>query len=112
MQSKYIVVVLLFMVMCPYVNAWWSKTASRCFDVWSRCSGWSSAATGYLWLSCNKCCQCKGKSGGRCVSVAARGCPLSKNAYQCQCNGSSLRGGKPGFCGGKANYLFSCDNKN
>ena len=84
-----------------------SEVHGNCWQTWSRCSGWSSLATGHLWLSCNNCCQCMGKSGGSCVEVAST-CWMSSTAYQCQCHGTRV-GDSPSFCDGLANSAFSCD---
>merc|ERR1711874_25068 len=56
-----------------------------CYEVWSRCSGWSSFLTGYAWLTCDDRCKELGKSGGNCVPVPSN-CPLSSDAFQCQCH--------------------------
>merc|ERR1711913_193211 len=52
-----------------------------CYEVWSRCSGWSSFLTGYAWLTCDDRCKELGKSGGNCVPVPSN-CPLSSDALQ------------------------------
>ena len=60
---------------------------SGCWETWSRCTRWSSPATGILWQSCNDRCKCLGRGGGNCVEVNAR-CSTTGKAYQCQCYGS------------------------
>uniref|UniRef100_A0A914URR2 Uncharacterized protein n=1 Tax=Plectus sambesii TaxID=2011161 RepID=A0A914URR2_9BILA len=51
-----------------------------CYETWSRCSQWSSPATGVLWQSCKDHCG----GCGDCVLVPSK-CPISDKAYQCQC---------------------------
>ena len=58
-----------------------------CWETWSRCTRWSSPATGILWQSCNDRCKCLGRGGGNCVEVNAR-CSTTGKAYRCQCYGS------------------------
>nr|AHG59340.1 Mytimacin-5 [Mytilus galloprovincialis] len=86
------------------------QTKGGCWATWSRCSGWSSIATGHLWLDCNTCCKCKGKSGGSCHEVHSD-CFLSDTAMQCQCHHGALHGSRPSACSSMSNLDFSCDNK-
>ncbi|BFZ18849.1 hypothetical protein BsWGS_21888 [Bradybaena similaris] len=60
------------------------KIISDCYETWSRCSGWSSWATDWLWKNCDYRCKGLGRRGGRCVEVPSK-CFLSKTALQCQC---------------------------
>ncbi|KAH9502865.1 hypothetical protein Btru_074669 [Bulinus truncatus] len=56
-----------------------------CWDTWSRCSQWSSFATGILWHSCDERCKQLKRSGGNCV-LSPTNCPIVSNkTYQCQC---------------------------
>ncbi|KAH9502872.1 Hydramacin-1 [Bulinus truncatus] len=55
-----------------------------CWETWSRCSQWSSGATGILWLSCNGRCIQLGRAGGNCNLVKSK-CPIAPEPYQCQC---------------------------
>jgi Macin len=58
--------------------------AEKCFEAWSRCTGWSSAGTGVLWKTCAGRCQlCMGRAGGQCVHVNG---PCGAR-QQCQCSG-------------------------
>ncbi|GFO37945.1 macin [Plakobranchus ocellatus] len=74
------VLVAVAVISPDQVEAGWGD----CYETWSRCSRWSSPATGYLWLSCNDRCRELGRSGGNC-RPAPSSCPLSRKAYQCQC---------------------------
>ncbi|XP_048251606.1 neuromacin-like protein [Haliotis rufescens] len=59
----------------------------NCYRTWSRCSGWSSSMTGYLWRSCNDRCKDLGHAGGSCVLRDAPECSLTDQAYRCVCRG-------------------------
>lgn len=85
-------------------------SAGSCWETWSRCSRWSSAATGYLWLSCDNCCKCKGKASGSCKLVSGSRCWLtgSSRVYRCICKGTRS-GRKPGICSDLSNAAFSCE---
>lgn len=61
--------------------------ADDCYEAWSRCTGWSSGATGYLWKTCAGRCQlCKGRANGECKKVNGK-CGARQ---QCQCSGGSV----------------------
>ncbi|KAL4222737.1 hypothetical protein ACF0H5_018778 [Mactra antiquata] len=85
-------------------------SAGDCWDMWSRCSKWSSPATGYLWLSCDNCCKCKGKASGKCKKVTDKYCWVtgSSTSYRCICSKRRLRGRKPKVCKSMSNAAFSC----
>ena len=81
-RIQLILVVALFGVL-----AFLPQGESGCWATWSRCSGWSSGATGILWYGCDKRCKCLGRSGGNCNLIPAS-CSTTGYAYQCQCYGS------------------------
>ncbi|CAG2106862.1 unnamed protein product [Medioppia subpectinata] len=62
-------------------------SSSSCWDDWSRCTGWSSAAGGILWKKCNERCVCMNYKSGVCVEVSTTcaGLPSSTMVSQCQC---------------------------
>ncbi|KAL3852593.1 hypothetical protein ACJMK2_016212 [Sinanodonta woodiana] len=68
-----------------------------CWNTWSRCTKWSSGATGILWQSCEDRCKCQGYATGTCKTVSSN-CPLTNEAWQCQCSGTRS-GSKPSWCG-------------
>ena len=69
-----------------------------CWETWSRCTSWSSFATGVLWQSCEDRCKCKGYVSGSCVETKSN-CPFSDKAWQCQCSGTKTNAKKPSWCG-------------
>nr|ALJ03313.1 macin [Ruditapes philippinarum]APY18887.1 macin [Ruditapes philippinarum] len=77
-----IVAVLMISFIIPRGEAF---VLSTCFETWSRCSTWSSFATGYLWKSCEDRCKGLGHNSGTCVLKPAE-CSTSGKAYQCQCS--------------------------
>nr|AHG59339.1 Mytimacin-6 [Mytilus galloprovincialis] len=56
-----------------------------CWATWSRCTRWSSWATGWLWKTCNDRCKELGYRSGRCV-LRPSDCPLANKAYRCECS--------------------------
>eukprot|EP00727_Mastigamoeba_balamuthi_P005068 m51a1_g1456 hypothetical protein (94) ;mRNA; f:197973-198254 len=84
-------VVLAVVLLSSAVSAW------DCYETWSRCSGWSSAATGILWQDCNTHCQgCFNAASGTCTLVGTTKCNgKSIEAYQCHCQGTWSGDGKP-----------------
>ncbi|KAK3612040.1 hypothetical protein CHS0354_021721 [Potamilus streckersoni] len=86
--------ILAIQIMSPSIAG---NPITDCWDTWSRCSRWSSPATGILWLSCADRCKCKGNATGTCREVPSK-CPLTSKAWQCQCSGK-LSGRKPSWCG-------------
>ncbi|XP_068672123.1 neuromacin-like protein [Montipora foliosa] len=56
----------------------------RCWETWSRCTRWSSFATGILWQTCEERCKSLGYGRGDCVKVPSI-CPFTEKAWQCQC---------------------------
>lgn len=80
--------------------------AANCYDTWSKCSGWSSFLTNILWLDCDRCCKCKGKSSGSCVERTAPEC-FNIKAYQCICATSSRSGPQPDYCSSFTNTWSS-----
>nr|AGM14601.1 hydramacin [Ruditapes philippinarum] len=63
----------------------------ECFETWSRCSGWSSGGTGWLWKSCQDRCEELGYSTGTCESADSN-CRFVDKAYQCRCYGKTSGG--------------------
>jgi hypothetical protein len=45
-----------------YGDATARRDIKSCWATWSRCSSWSSIATGILWLRCDICCKCMGRA--------------------------------------------------
>ena len=76
--------VVAVLVMTSIITEGEAFVLGDCYEEWSRCSGWSSAATGLLWKSCQNRCVELGHRTGTCVLVDSR-C-LSDKAYQCQCS--------------------------
>ncbi len=78
-----------------------TTSAWDCYDTWSRCTGWSSPATGTLWQSCEEHCQgCYNKAGGECIITGTTTCMGVKiEAYQCQCSRTSWTGENKPHCG-------------
>ncbi|CAG0894136.1 unnamed protein product [Darwinula stevensoni] len=64
------------------------KAECGCFDDLSRCTGWTTAASGVLWQSCHDHCRSQGRNGGECVQVdnTCWFLPASVKVRQCQCN--------------------------
>jgi len=80
MASKLFILVLLTICLAATVNG-------GCFEDWSRCSKWSSGATGILWYSCNDRCKELGKSGGSCNLVESDGtCFITKGKKISRCH--------------------------
>eukprot|EP00727_Mastigamoeba_balamuthi_P005168 m51a1_g1465 hypothetical protein (95) ;mRNA; r:232884-233168 len=75
-------------------------SAWDCYDTWSRCSGWSSPATGILWQNCNTHCQgCFNAAHGKCNLVGTTTCMgVNIPSFQCQCFGTWSGSDKPA-CG-------------
>ncbi|KAL3852595.1 hypothetical protein ACJMK2_016214 [Sinanodonta woodiana] len=86
--------ILAILTMTPSTEA---NAITDCWNTWSRCTGWSSWATGYLWLSCEDRCKCQGHAYGTCRIVTSK-CPLTHEAWQCQCSGTRY-GSRPSWCG-------------
>ncbi|CAF3648802.1 unnamed protein product [Rotaria socialis] len=79
------------------------ENGKACWKSWSRCTEWSSGATGYLWQSCNERCKCKGYLGGNCRPVPNY-CPVlpkGSTINQCKCYGTgpALSNGQKIRCG-------------
>ncbi|KAL3852597.1 hypothetical protein ACJMK2_016216 [Sinanodonta woodiana] len=87
------ITILPILIMTPSAEG---NVLKDCWDTWSRCTGWSSGATGILWQSCEDRCKCKGYATGSCKEVPSK-CPLTNEAWQCQCSGT-LTGQKPNSC--------------
>nr|AEC50045.1 theromacin [Sinohyriopsis cumingii] len=85
--------ILVAIIMIPSIEG---NPITDCWETWSRCSRWSSPATGILWQSCEDRCKCLGYATGTCREVPSR-CPLTDKAWQCQCSGT-LSGPKPENC--------------
>ncbi|RUS81392.1 hypothetical protein EGW08_010830 [Elysia chlorotica] len=82
-SSKLIIAAIVVVMAMTFVEET-EAGIGACFETWSRCSRWSSPATGILWRSCNSRCRQLGRRGGNCRLVPSQ-CPLSNKAYQCQC---------------------------
>ncbi|CAF4466151.1 unnamed protein product, partial [Rotaria magnacalcarata] len=82
---------LLIILYLGTSNAW------DCYETWSRCTGWSSPATGILWQGCPSYCQgCRNAATGSCVQVGTTTCMgKSVTAFQCQCSGRWTGSNKP-----------------
>ncbi|CAH3172231.1 unnamed protein product [Porites lobata] len=92
------IVVLLLFFSCAVLDLTQAQTfIGKCWKTWSRCTQWSSFATGTLWQSCNTRCKCLGRGYGKCVETRSQ-CPFSRYAWQCRCYGSygNLKGS---WCG-------------
>ncbi|CAF3302743.1 unnamed protein product [Rotaria socialis] len=92
MKALWFFLALLLIILYPGTsNAW------DCYETWSRCTGWSSPATGILWQSCPSYCQgCKNAATGYCVQVGTTTCNgKSVTAFQCQCSGRWTGSNKP-----------------
>ncbi|OXA36816.1 Hydramacin-1 [Folsomia candida] len=75
-------IILAFGVIFPNLTE-----SASCYEAWSRCTGWSSGATGILWKTCaGRCQQCQGRASGSCVPVKGD-CGARS---QCQCSGRNV----------------------
>lgn len=85
---------LLLLVMIVACDVILHSRAETCYDAWSRCSDWSSAATGILWKTCaDYCRKCKGKDGGSCQLRRRQKCGEKK---VCVCSNRNVkRSGNP-----------------
>ncbi len=87
----YLLALLLVVLFAGTSEAW------DCYETWSRCTGWSSPATGILWQNCRSYCQgCKNAATGSCTLVGRTTCngkPV--DSYQCQCSGTWIGSNKP-----------------
>ncbi|UJR12346.1 hypothetical protein I4U23_016523 [Adineta vaga] len=86
-----------FAICCFITLSIHTSNAWDCYDTWSRCTGWSSPATGILWQSCRTYCQgCRNASTGSCRKTGTTTCFGKKvEAYQCQCSGKWSGKNKP-----------------
>ncbi|CAF1468500.1 unnamed protein product [Adineta steineri] len=86
-----------FLVLSMVVLLSGTSNAWDCYETWSRCTGWSSPATGILWQSCASYCQgCSNAATGSCVQVGSTTCNgKAVQAYQCQCSGKWTGSNKP-----------------
>jgi hypothetical protein len=103
--------ILIFLLSTSLVVEYGDATSRRdiksCWATWSRCSSWSSIATGILWLRCDTCCKCMGKAGGTCVLKPST-CVLSSQAYQCDCYSHHLSERRPSECDSASNLIDGC----
>ncbi|UJR11718.1 hypothetical protein I4U23_015899 [Adineta vaga] len=92
MKTTWYSLTLLLVVSFSGISEAWD-----CYETWSRCTRWSSPATGILWQSCPSYCQgCRNAATGSCVQVGTTTCNgKSVQAYQCQCSGTWSGSNKP-----------------
>ena len=107
MRVQILIFFLSTSLVVEYGDAAARRDLTSCWATWSRCSNWSSIATGVVWLGCDTCCKCKGKAGGSCVSKPST-CLLSSKTYQCVCYSHHLSGRRPSACDGFSNVDDGC----
>nr|APY18889.1 macin [Ruditapes philippinarum] len=83
MNKLIIISIVAVLMMCSVIPRGEAFIVT-CYETWSRCTGWSSGGTGWLWKSCPDRCEELGYNTGTC-RLAPSDCPLARQAYQCQC---------------------------
>lgn len=119
MRAACILLILLLFHQQLQTSAWfgrWYRTRTivknnsndkDCYRTWSRCSRWSDIATGWLWVTCDECCKCKGQATGQCQMNYSDTCASDNKAYYCDCYGT-LNGKKPKVCSSFSNFVDRC----